>query len=501
MLTGIALIGAGLGQPPTPARADDAVAPVNSYVVITGSGWGHGIGMSQYGAYGAAVAGLSYRQILAFYYPGTTLGQLAEGNTIRVWISADTDSKLNVVPEKGLRVKDSAGATYTLPSGATYRQWRLIRSGSKPVLQYYNASGAWVTRTVALDPARVWSFDNPVRKIVKLRVPGGANRDLRQKVSLRFYGSGARTVNTLTMENYLRGVVPSEMPTEWAKAAVQAQAVAARSYAARFQQSPQQSIYDLCDTISCQMYTGQDGETADGTAAVQASANRVLKSGSSIALTLFSSSNGGYSADGGTPYLVAKADPYDGRMKNQKWSVWFSSAAVAQRYPSIGTLRSIQVTARDGAGAWGGRADTVVIAGSSGSVTVTGAAFRTAFGLRERLFAVFGGLKPGTGNHDRWQDDLGGTTGLLGGPSASEAKVAGGLFARFEGGDLYWSTATGSRRLSGRAASSYRSAGGPAGSLGFPTADVKKTSTGTLSKFQHGTITCRTGGACTVKLS
>ncbi|MBK8446439.1 MAG: SpoIID/LytB domain-containing protein [Micropruina sp.] len=482
------------------ARADAAVAPMNATIVITGAGWGHGIGMSQYGAYGAADAGLSHEQILAFYYPGTKLAKLTAGNTIRVWISSDTDNALNVLPAKGQRVRDSAGRSYSLPTGSNYRQWRIKRSGSKRVLQYLNAKGSWVTRSTGLSAARVWSIDNPTRGLVTARLPGGRNRDVRGKLALRFYGSGARTVNTLGMESYLRGVVPAEMPTSWHAEAVRAQAVAARSYAARFQVSPKTSSYDLCDTTACQVYSGQDVETSGGNAAVAATANQVLKSGSAIALTMFSSSNGGHSADGGTSYLVAKADPYDGRMRNQKWSAWFSSSAIQKMYPAIGTLRSVQVAERDGDGAWGGRAERVLIAGSKGSISLTGAAFRSAFGLKERLFGVHGGLKPGTGNHERWQGDLGGTTGRLGGPSASEVAIAGGLYAQFEHGALYWSKATGSRLLTGRVASTYRAAGGPVSALGFPTTDVAAVSGGTRADFQHGRITCPGSGDCVVDL-
>ncbi len=485
--------------PPSAGAAEAAITPVNSTIVITGAGWGHGKGMSQYGAWGAADAGLSHEKILAFYYPGTKLATLKAGNTIRVWVTADSDGTLDVMPEAGLRVRDSAGHSYTLPSGSKYRQWRIKRSGSKRVLQYLTSKGAWVTRGTSLTATgRVWTFDNPKRKIVKVRLPGGKNRDYRERVALRFYESGARTVNTVTMENYLRGVVPREMPTSWHKEAVQAQSVAARSYAARAQLSPRTPIYDICDTAACQVYGGQDDESTGGDNAVAATRNQILRTGSGIALTMFSSSNGGHSAAGGTSYLVAKADPYDARMRNPKWSKWLSSAAIQSAYPSIGTFRSIQVTQRDGDGPWGGRADQVTIAGSKGSVRVTGGSFKNKFGLRERLFGVFGGLKPGTGNHDRWQGDLGGTTGRLGGPSASEVAVAGGLYAQFEGGSLYWSKATKSRLLTGKVADAYRKAGGPSGKLGFPTTDTASGKGASSASFQKGTINCPSGGGCKV---
>ena len=130
----VALTGSVMTAPVTPTQAADAtVKPLNGYVVVTGAGWGHGKGMSQYGAYGAADAGLSHEKILAFYYPKTTLSTLRSGNTIRVWVSADTDKMLNVMPSSGQRVRDSAGHTYTLPTGSKYRQWRIKRSGSKRV--------------------------------------------------------------------------------------------------------------------------------------------------------------------------------------------------------------------------------------------------------------------------------------------------------------------------------------------------------------------------------
>ncbi|MBP8919174.1 MAG: SpoIID/LytB domain-containing protein [Micropruina sp.] len=489
LATGVALTALLASSLGTPAQADPAVTPVNDTLVVTGAGWGHGIGMSQYGARGAAEAGLKHEKILAFYYPGTKIAKLASGTKIRVWISADNDNAMTVLPAKGLAITDSAGTKYTLPTGSRYTQWRLKRSGSKRVLQYRNTAGTWVARSVKLNPKRVWTVENKTRGYVTLRMPNGQNRNYRQQLKFRFYQSGARTVNSVTMENYLRGVVPREMPTSWAAEGVQAQAVAARSYAARMKLTPRTSIYDLCDTAACQVYGGMADETGGGNAAVAATSGQILKYGSAIALTMYSSSNGGHSASGGTAYLKAKADPYDGRTRNQKWSKWLSAAKIQAAYPSIGTLRSVQVKARDGKGPWGGRADQVTIKGSKATVTVSGGSFKSKFGLKERLFGVFAGLKPGTGNHERWQA-LGGTTSWVGAPTANEASVASGLFARFQGADLYWSKATGSHYLTGKVASTFRSSGGPSSALGFPTTDVTTSGGRTQANFQGGSIQC-----------
>ncbi len=157
------LVGAGV-----PAQADTAVAPKSGSVTVQGAGWGHGKGMSQWGAYGAATKGLDYTEIIAFYYPGTTLDSLPDGNTIRVWISADNDNGVHVRVAKGLTLTDSAGTKLTLPTGTKYTKWRVRRSGSSRVLSYRNASGTYVTYATKLDPARVWYFSNPTTDTVRL---------------------------------------------------------------------------------------------------------------------------------------------------------------------------------------------------------------------------------------------------------------------------------------------------------------------------------------------
>ena len=96
-----------------PANADTAVSARSGTFTIRGAGWGHGWGMSQYGAYGAARKGLSWKQILAFYYRGTRLSKMPSGTKIKVWITADNDNSLRVLPARGLTVSDTAGHRYT----------------------------------------------------------------------------------------------------------------------------------------------------------------------------------------------------------------------------------------------------------------------------------------------------------------------------------------------------------------------------------------------------
>lgn len=381
----------GLLSAATPAQADEAVSPEDGVITLQGAGWGHGKGMSQWGAYGAATKGLDYTEILDFYYQDTTLGSLPDDYTVRVWISADTDNIMHFRPASGLKVKDSSGKSLTLPTGSKYTKWRISRVSSGRKLYYRNSSGTYKAYSTSLDPKKVWSVYNPSTDVVKLAV-SDTTKTYRGKLATRITGSRMLTVNYVSMEDYLRSVVPSEMPGSWPLEALKAQAVAARTYAAKLKEGAS-GVYDLCDTSACQVYKGTSTEYSSSTAAVKASAQKVVKYQGNLALTMFSASNGGWAAAAGSdyPYLAAHEDPYDGVKRDQTWTVTLTSSKIQKAYPSIGTLKSVQVTARDGDGTWGGRVDAVKITGSSGSVNVSGGTFKSKFSLRERLFTVVGG--------------------------------------------------------------------------------------------------------------
>lgn len=381
-------------------------------VVLTGRGYGHGIGMSQYGAKGRAEAGQSYGQILAAYYPGTTLATGSDAAEITVWLEEDKDDQTWVVAEPGMTIQgtdpesSTVNAVVPLPAtvagaggaAVTPTLWRLRSVSRNVVLEGYH-DGAWYDHGSDAVDATLWAVkrgtfaapDGTVRLVT-----GSTYREHHGEIAgNRMAGADTvRTTVTLSMGEYLKSVVKAEMPASWAAAAVQAQSVAARTYAMHDRDVASRPWwYDTCNTTSCQVYRGVADYTAAGArttehqhplsdAAIAATAGRYLAYGGQPAFTQFSASNGGYSVAGSRPYLVAAADPYDAYAT---WSVTLSKAAIEAAYPAIGLFTGLSVT-RDGKGAYGGRVDTVTVQGTSGVATVSGATFRSQWGLKSTLW-------------------------------------------------------------------------------------------------------------------
>ncbi|HMC68005.1 MAG TPA: SpoIID/LytB domain-containing protein, partial [Mycobacteriales bacterium] len=240
-------------------------------------------------------------------------------------------------------------------------------------------------------------------------------------------GSGV-TVNRLSLEHYLGGVVSSEMPCSWTPTvngskrldALEAQAVAARSYAAWRRQHPRTSQVDIVDSTSDQAYHGYSAENtaltscpwtnADGSqssagvAAVAATAGQVMvDSNSSPIFAQYSASNGGFETSGGQSYLPARPDAWDG-VPTESWNShsWTDSITAGQlqaAYPSIGTFTSLTINSRESLSGtdqnghatgeqWGGRVTGMTVTGSKSAVTTTGSSFASAMGLMGPWFTV-----------------------------------------------------------------------------------------------------------------
>jgi SpoIID/LytB domain protein len=498
---GVALAITPLAVGPAQAAPDTGITALNGTITITSVGWGHGRGMSQYGAQMAAKAGYNYQQILAFYYPGTTFSSIKSNDVMRVWIRSDNDGYLNVKPATGLKIKDNKGHAKTLPTGTKYKQWRIKISSSKRALQYKNASGKWVTYKTNLNAKSVWSFYNTTSGKVTAVLPGSVTRAYKGKLALRVQGGQKITVNTVKTEDYLKSVVPSEVPASWNAEALKAQTVAARSYAVRYRANlKSKKAYDICDTSACQAYKGASNEASATNAAVAATAGQVLTYQGHVAWTEFTSSNGGYSAAGDHDYLVAQEDPFD-LAANQVWAIPLTTAQIQKAYPAIGTFQSMSLE-RDGKGQFGGRVTKVTLVGSKGTKTVTGTSFKSTFSLRETMFQATAGLSTSSGTYKAWQK-LGGSRGTLGIPTASEVAVKSGfdaesgLVAQFANGWLFYSPDTGTQLLTGGLLSKYISEGGAGGPLGYPVTGIEYPTTNLWSfspsmqaAFEFGLIGC-----------
>lgn len=450
--------------------------PVTKTWRVHGHGYGHGHGMSQYGAQGAALQGLTYPQILSFYYPGTTFGHVK--GRVRVLISADWTSDLEVRPHLGLRVRDLRDrASWRLPVRSAIDRWRMtpVADGTTAV-QFRNGSG-WHRWDIP-DGRGTFRSDGEfyANGPLTLLVPGGGDVvRKRYRGALRivrpYAGASVRdTVNVLPMDQYVKGVVANEMPPSWRVPALRSQAVAARTYAAWQRAQNWSRYYQICDTTACQVYGGLAAERPATNLAVHATAKRILRYQGAPAFTQFSASSGGWTAAGNTAYLPAKRDKYDNFPGNpvHSWAVKVSTTSLEKAHPEIGRLIDVRVTRRDGHGMWNGRVGQLVLEGSSGNAYMTGDEFRWQYGLRSTWFNI----EP-TPIISRWRS-IGGANSSLGTPVSGEFSLSTGSAQTFKQGRIYWNSNTGAREVQGPILAAYTHWGGPTSNLRWPATGVMK---------------------------
>jgi stage II sporulation protein D len=382
-----AALGTALAATPASAVGPDAatLVPASRALTVSGHGWGHGRGMSQNGAYGAAARyGRTADQILGFYYPGTTSTRLAD-RPVRVQLrtqeTAGAAGAIDVENPGQLAVRDEAAGTTYVVARTTSARWRVQPTTTGLRVLYLEAAPAGSTWTA-------WrTFAGPVQLDAKNQASTHVLAPLDRRytsTSIRLAqqksATGARlnrqtVVARMGLESYLRGVVPLESPTSWPLAALQAQAVAARSYTTyKLDHVAAGAAYDICDTTACQVYGGDNAFNPRADQAVSTTAGTVRTYAGRAILAEFSASNGGWTTSGNVPYLPAKADPYDGAVPNasHSWSATLPAAALEKAYPTLGRLTSVQVLTRDGRGDWGGRVLTVRLSGTRGTKVVPG---------------------------------------------------------------------------------------------------------------------------------
>ncbi len=340
-----------------PAQAAD-----DARLTIRGAGFGHGVGMSQYGAMGFAQQGSGYRDILAHYYTGTSLGT-TPARSVRVLISSPSPSSrfTGATRAGGRRLK--ASSTYTARP----------RGGSVDLL---SARGRHLATVAA--PLRATS-----RQAITLAGKGA----YRGALEFRPAGAGLNVINNVSIESYLQGVVPVESPSSWPIEALKAQAVAARTYA--ITSSKDGDGYEHFADTRSQVYGGVRVEVASTNEAVRQTRGEIVTHQGQPAITYFFSTSGGRTEDVentslGTkpvPWLKSVDDPYDSVSPRHRWSppIRMSLGTAGRKLGGLvkGRFEGIEVTDR-------GTSPRVVAAdviGSGGRVRVTGAQLRAKLGL------------------------------------------------------------------------------------------------------------------------
>jgi stage II sporulation protein D len=336
-----------------------------SRLVIRGAGFGHGIGMSQYGAYGLSLQGVGYQAILARYYTGTQLAQVAAEPEVRVLL------------QSGRHKVSLSGAarlgTQTLDPAKTYN---VIRGGSGLVLR----DGSKRLFTTA-PPLRVDAAGGGA-----LAVSGVGS--YRGALELRPAGSGINVINALGLESYVRGVVSAESPSAWPAEALKAQAVAARTYAITSRAGSISDGFDQYADTRSQMYKGVAAERPTTDAAIAATAGQVVTYAGQPVTTFFFSTSGGkteniensFVGSAPKPWLKGVDDPYDDLAPRHRWkpqTLTTTQAAAKLRGLVKGRFKGINVTQR-------GVSPRIVraqVLGTKGTTNVTGPQLRSRFGL------------------------------------------------------------------------------------------------------------------------
>ena len=355
--------------PTAVASASAQQIPASSYgeavFVVSGRGYGHGVGMSQYGAYGQALAGRTYDQILSYYYPGTELGK-AGRKELRVLL-AEGRRAVTISSTVPFTAVDATGETFPLPKGTlTIRPDLSLPSDTAPVA---------AVQPLVLRPGK--------------KAPLGLDGHLyRGKLELVPQGGYLRVVNVLPLESYVQGVVAGEMPFGWPTEALKAQAVAARSYA--LASVLKGKPYDLYSDVRSQLYLGVGGEKPSTTKAVADTAGQVVLYGGKVATTYYFSSSGGKTASAAdvfgfsAPYLVSRPDPWDKASPYFRWGPVLLGARTVQSKLSA-DARVVDAT---GVPTPSGRLRTVVLQTTAGPEQVPASVLRTVLGLRSTWITI-----------------------------------------------------------------------------------------------------------------
>ncbi|MFN8201004.1 MAG: SpoIID/LytB domain-containing protein [Solirubrobacteraceae bacterium] len=346
-----------------------------SALTIRGAGFGHGVGMSQYGAAGFAEHGYTHAQILAHYFPGTEIGRVGTDTVVRVLLAS---------PQTATFTGATNAGTVKLDPDQRYG----ARSASSGRVDLLDARG----RVMATFDAPLRATNRADGPVTLLGTAGNGVRDGAYRGWLEFRPGAmgeVLAVNAVGLEQYVAGVIANEAIPSWPLEALESQAVASRGYALTTLRTEERG-WDLYPDTRSQVYRGVTGENPNTNRAVNATAGEVVTYGGQPITTFYFSTSGGetenienvWAGSPPKPYYVGVDDPYDDGSPYHRWGPIRLSRAQAQAKLGglvKGSFVSIKVTKRGASP----RVVKAAVIGTRGRTTVSGATLKARFGLRD----------------------------------------------------------------------------------------------------------------------
>jgi SpoIID/LytB domain protein len=470
---------------------------------IRGRGWGHGVGMSQWGAEGLARQGFNAGQILGRFYTGTTVQSLAIPNHIRVGLIQEQDH-IDFTGNGQFDIYDHFG--HLRASGQNGEVWRSrpLSAGTNQ-LGIYNPGGGLSFTSAAPVTLRFES------RGTLLRLPQTGFQYKHDDIALDVNVSSARerAILTLSFQRYLYGL--GEVPASWPNETLKAQVIAARTYAlekvTRLGQYRAVCNCGVYASTSDQAYVGVSQEVSRWVSAVDATNTQVVTYNGKAIQAYYSSSDGGFTENvenvfGGDalPYLRGVCDPGDydsARNPNGNWSVTLDGDQIGQRLEaggySVGSVQELAVIPPRGVS---GRMLRVIdathggitVRGSSNTARISGNTFQSLVGLKSTFIShsITGRIRnkwdllncaPGLPSQEpfTWTDLTGAARG------SAQDFSNGRIFFNSSANTVFW--------IWGPILSRYSTARSQGTDLGLPVSDVFGVSGGRRANFERGFIT------------
>ncbi len=493
---GLSLLAAG----PAPAGSE---RPAGSFT-FHGSGYGHGIGLGQFGMLGLARQGWSARRIVRHYYSKVEVGPREPARpAIRVGLLQAVGSAqliavhgaYDLALESGQPIDSVAPGSRRTIEVTADRRFRILRP-----------DGSIVGDTTWGGPG------DPVVAVrqadARIRVAGWGHEIAHGLIRFEVAGAGqGHLLGVMPVEEYVLGI--AEVPSSWPRAALAAQAVAARTYAYwRLAGGVRAGCgCDVLSTVGDQNYVGWDKVAAAGgerwATAVRTTERTVATYQGAPIYAAYSSSSGGYTEDienvwtgsAALPYLRGVCDPADDTAANPSrfWLASFEPSAVTSRLkPYTGDIGAVK-RFTDWALGVSGRVSRVTVVGTGGSAVVEGWDIRSGLSLKDTRFSVNRNLNI----RGEIRETYDASRCRPGRATSGQRTIRGGRLQRFVNGRIYehlkrdaavW--------LRGAMLSAYLDAGGHTSRLRLPYR-IKRIKGGRRAWFDGGVITCT--GRCRVR--